>query len=194
MHRLLVTLVFVLAAAGAGCSTYVNPLTGTTIAGGVPASTSRLLGIRLPSNMDFYPEHSRITGQDGMEVLRGDAGPAACASSVINGMAGQGWTPRLGSASDMRACYAYEKDGRLAVITIYPQSPTTMTLLIIYTSSMQSGDMPLPSLGRGYSRGSGAVAAPAEIEPDTDWGDGGGISTAPEAPASSGAPIVGRDI
>ncbi len=194
MHRLLVTLVFVLAAAAAGCSSYVNPLTGTTLAGGVPATTSRLVGIRLPRAMDFYPEHSRITGQDGMEVLRGDAGPAACAASVVNGMAEQGWTPRLGAATQTRAVYAYEKDGRMAVITIYPQSPTTMTLLIIYTGSASAADMPLPATGSGLSRRSAPAATAAEEPPATDWGGDGGISTAPEPAAASGSPIVGRDI
>ncbi|MDO5536145.1 MAG: hypothetical protein Q4F72_01240 [Desulfovibrionaceae bacterium] len=207
MHRPLVTrlsgtllpgmLVFILSALLAGCAGYVNPLTGTTLAGGVPASQSRLLGTRLPSGMDFYPEHSRITGTEGMEILRGDASPAACASATVNGLQEQGWTARLASATEMRACYAFEKDGRLAVITIYPQSPTTMTLMTVYVSSSAPADMPLPVMkSRGLNFGSGRAPSSPSASDDGSY-SGYPVSTEPlstEPAASGGSPIVGRDI
>ena len=76
MHRLLVTISLLLLPLIAGCAGFTNPLTGTTVGGGVVANTSRLLGTPLPAGMEFYAEHSRIEGQDGMETLRGTASPA----------------------------------------------------------------------------------------------------------------------
>ncbi len=194
MHRLLVTLLLSLIALAGGCSSYVNPLTGATLAGGVPASSSRLLGFRLPAGMAYYAEHSRISGQDGVEILRGEAGPGACAASAVNGMQELGWTPRLGSASNIRAVYAYEKDGRMAVITIYPQSPTTMTLMIIYTSSRNPEHMPLPySSADSQDRGEQTSAPFSET-----WDDGSpdvaGTYDAESGPVYEEGGITGRDI
>lgn len=135
MHRLLVTLTLLILPILAGCAGVANPLTGTTAGGGLVARESKLLGTPLPLGMDFYPEHSRIEGQDGMEVLRGDASLYMCASKTCTALQNAGWTTRLAYATSSRACYVFEKDGRLAVITIHPQSPTTLTLMVIYTCS-----------------------------------------------------------
>lgn len=196
MHRLLVTLLVVVSAALAGCGGYINPLTGSSLSGGMPTTQSKLLGIRVPSGMDFYPEHSRLNGSEGMEILRGDASPALCASTVINGMQEQGWTARMGFATETRACYAYEKGGQLAVITIYPQSPTTMTLMTILVSFSAPAEMPIPITKKSsFSFGSSSNdSAPAPAEAASDGGySSEPISTAPVS-SDGGSGIVGRDI
>ena len=114
MHRLLVTISLLLLPLIAGCAGFTNPLTGTTVGGGVVANTSRLLGTPLPAGMEFYAEHSRIEGQDGMETLRGTASPAMCARTVCDALQADGWAIRLGYATETRALYAFEKQGRPA--------------------------------------------------------------------------------
>ena len=182
MHRLLVTLTLLILPILAGCAGVANPLTGTTAGGGLVARESKLLGTPLPLGMDFYPEHSRIEGQDGMEVLRGDASLYMCASKTCTALQNAGWTTRLAYATSSRACYVFEKDGRLAVITIHPQSPTTLTLMVIYTCSAPPAGLPMPiqeksSFSFGFGSGS---------EKSTDGSSGypaeegtGGLSTAP---------------
>lgn len=207
MHRLLVTLLLLLTGLGSGCTGYVNPLTGTTLSGGVPATQSRLLGVRLPSGMECIPDHCKITGSDGLEIVRGDASPALCAQVITNGLKDQGWTLRLGTAAGKRANYVFENAGRTASITIEPQTGTTMTLVTISTSSSAPGDVPLPTAsqssgffnfsksdsGSADSSGSSGTSAPSGFDDSSAPISTAPLSTAPQ-PASSGGGIVGRDI
>ena len=198
MHRLLVTLTLLLLPVLAGCAGQAIPFTGNTAGGGVVAHESRLLGIAIPRGMDFYPEHSQIEGADGMEILRGTASPALCASSVSNALQDAGWQGRLGYATERRALHVFEKQGRLAVINIEPQSG--FTLMIIYTSSNPPQGMPIPvrkksdfSFGFGFGQSSSRTSEPADGPaqggiPVQEEGTGG-LSTAPldsSGPASSG--------
>ena len=133
-----------------------------------------------------------------MEVLRGDASLYMCASKTCTALQNAGWTTRLAYATSSRACYVFEKDGRLAVITIHPQSPTTLTLMVIYTCSAPPAGLPMPiqeksSFSFGFGSGS---------EKSTDGSSGypaeegtGGLSTAPStAPVHESGTIQERDL
>ena len=176
MHRLLVTISLLLLPLIAGCAGFTNPLTGTTVGGGVVANTSRLLGTPLPAGMEFYAEHSRIEGQDGMETLRGTASPAMCARTVCDALQADGWAIRLGYATETRALYAFEKQGRLAVVNILPQA--SLTLMTLYTSSVPPASIPIPFTKK----------------PDYSFEGTGGLSTAPEGQQGSSGPIQERDL
>lgn len=195
MQGLPVTLLLALMMLCSSCTGYVNPLTGTTLSGGVPATQSRLLNVRLPSGMECIPDHCKIDGSDGLEIVRGDASPALCAQVITTGMQDQGWRLCLATAASLRACYVYDNGARTAVITIEPQTGTSLTLVTIATSSGTPSGTPLP-------------VAPARKNPfdfssgsdnsNRDSSDSSGslstepISTAPESGSSH--PIVGRDI
>lgn len=202
MHRLLVTLALLALPALAGCGGVTMPLTGTTPGGGVIARESALLSIPVPGGMDFYPEHSRMTNGDGMEIFRGDASPTLCARVVTDNMQSSGWTCRLAQAGQDRALYAFEKNGRLAVITIQPQSPTTLTLLTIYTASTPPQGIPVPVREKSsFSFGFGSSSSSSDSTTDTGAADQGavdpgasGLSTAPEPAGGSGGQIQERDL
>ena len=186
MHRLLVTLTLLLLPVLAGCAGQAIPFTGTTAGGGVVAHESKLLGIPIPRGMDFYPEHSQIVGMDGMEIFRGTASPALCASTVSNTLQDAGWQGRLGHATERKALYVFEKQGRVAVINIEPQAG--FTLMTIYTSSTPPQIMPIPvpkkadfsfGFGSSSSNTSGQTGDPAYDDiPAQEYGTGG-LSTAP---------------
>ncbi len=202
MHRLLVTLTLLLLPVLAGCAGHAIPFTGTTAGGGMVAHESKLLGIAIPRGMDFYPEHSQIEGADGMEILRGTASPALCAASVSNGLQDSGWKARLGYATETRALYAFEREGRLAVINIQPQSG--FTLLTIYTSSTPPQGVPIPvrkkadySFGFGSSSSSNSEPAPNEPEPydiPAQEEGTGGLSTAPLSSSEGSGTFEERDL
>lgn len=197
MQRLLVTLTLLLLPVLAGCAGHTIPFTGTTAGGGVVAHESKLLGIAIPKGMDFYPEHSQIEGADGMEILRGTASPTLCATSVTNALQDAGWKARLGYATETRALYAFEKQGRLAVINIQPQSG--FTLMTIYTSATPPHGVPIPvrkkadySFGFGSSSSSSSDAGSSDI-PAQEEGTGG-LSTAPETSSEGGGTFEERDL
>ncbi len=197
MHRLLVTIALLLLPLVAGCGGFTNPLTGTTVGGGVVSHTSRLLGTPLPAGMEFYSEHSRIEGQDGMEVLRGTASPAMCARTVCDALQADGWSIRLGYATETRALYVFEKQGRVAAISILPQA--SLTLMTIYTSSMPPASIPIPftkkpdySFGFGSSSASNTDTSSPDIPPMEEGT--GGLSTAPESPQGGSGQLQERDL
>lgn len=210
MHRLPAIAVLLLLSLLTACASFTNPLTGTTVGGGTVARTSRLLGTPLPSGMEFYAEHSRIEGQDGMEVLRGTSSPAMCARTVCDALQNDGWTARLASATETRALYVFERDGRIAAVNILPQA--NLTVMILYVSSSAPASLPIPvmkkadhSFNFGFgssSRGSGAGSSRSPYD-SQDYGipaqqEGtGGLSTAPEAPygeSTGGSTIQERDL
>ena len=199
MHRLLVTISLLLLPLVAGCAGFTNPLTGTTVGGGVVANTSRLLGTPLPAGMEFYAEHSRIEGQDGMETLRGTASPAMCARTVCDALQADGWAIRLGYATETRALYVFEKQGRLAAVNILPQA--SLTLMTLYTSSVPPASIPIPftkkpdySFGFGSSSSSNTPSNESASDIPAQEEGTGGLSTAPEGQQGSSGPIQERDL
>ncbi len=198
MHGPLVTLLLALMLLLSSCTGYVNPITGTTLSGGVPATQSRLLNVRLPSGMECIPDHCKIDGSDGLEIVRGDASPALCAQVITTGMQDQGWTLRLATAANLRACYVYDNGSRTAAITIEPQTGTSLTLVTIATSSGTPSGTPLPvapARKNPFDFGGGSNSNDSGSMNSSD--SSGSLNTAPlsTAPESgSGSPIVGRDI
>ncbi|MBQ1844802.1 MAG: hypothetical protein II132_02495 [Desulfovibrio sp.] len=114
----------------AGCA-FFDPLTGRSAAGGAPAVQSVLLGIPLPAGMEYYPSHSAVSGDEGVEVLRGSAAPATCAMAVAQAMLDQGWRVRLSKTAGARAWYLFERDASFAVVHVRIQTPPGMTLVEI---------------------------------------------------------------
>lgn len=183
------------------CASFTNPLTGTTVGGGTVARTSLLLGTPLPLGMEYYAEHSRIEGQDGMEVLRGSASPAMCARTVCDALQQDGWTARLAYATETRALYVFEKNGRTAAVNILPQA--NLTLMTLYVSSTAPASLPIPVIKKadhsfnfgfgsssssnssGNSDSSGSSPYDSQGIPAQEEGTGG-LSTAPEAPYGAG--------
>ena len=196
MHGLLVTLLIILMTLACSCTGYVNPITGTTLSGGVPATQSRLLNVRLPSGMECIPDHSKIDGSDGLEIVRGDASPALCAQVITTGMQDQGWRLRLATAASLRACYAYENGGRTAVITIEPQTGTSLTLVTIATSSGTPSGTPLPVAPARKNPFDFSSGSSNNNNSSSDSDSSGSLSTAPlsTAPESGSGHIEGRDI
>ncbi len=196
MHGLLVTLLIMLMTLACSCTGYVNPITGNTLSGGVPATQSRLLSVRLPSGMECIPDHSKIDGSDGLEIVRGDASPALCAQVITTGMQDQGWRLRLATAANMRACYAYENGSRTAVITIEPQTGTSMTLVTIATSSGTPSGTPLPVAPARKNPFDFSFGSNNNSDSSDSSGSSGSLSTEPlsTAPESGSGHIEGRNI
>ena len=77
MHRPLVTLpIIALLFFLSGCSG-MGGFGGMTASGGRPTPSSALLGVALPAGTEFFPSHSSISGQDGVEILRSSSGPVS---------------------------------------------------------------------------------------------------------------------
>jgi len=114
----------------AGCASF-DTLTGRSAAGGAPTAQSALLGISLPSGMEYYASHSAVSGDEGIEVLRGDVAPATCAMAVAQAMLDQGWKARLSKTVGSRAWYIFERNAALAVVHVRIQSPPGLTLVEI---------------------------------------------------------------
>lgn len=191
MRRLPVILSLLLLPLLAACGV-VNPLTGNTTGGGQPTQTSRLLGARLPAGMEFYPEHSSIQGQDGREALRGSVSPGLCASTLTTDLAAQGWTPRLAYVTETRGYYAFERSGRLAVLVIEPQAPTSLTLVTICTASVppaQPLPVPVPKKADyGLGLGGSSEPDPGDSTPGAVPAGNGGLETTPESSGIDMAP------
>ena len=86
MHRPLVTLpIIALLFFLSGCSG-MGGFGGMTASGGRPTPSSVLLGVALPAGTEYFPSHSSISGQDGVEILRSSSGPAVCAGTIASGL------------------------------------------------------------------------------------------------------------
>lgn len=183
MQRLFVTFsILALLAFSAGCAEMTTPF-GLTAAGGKPVSQSVLLGVPLPAGMAFYPSHSHITGQDGLETLRGSAGPALCAATLASGLQAQGWKLRLSQTKDSRAMYIFDNGGRIASIHISVQTPPMLTVVEIAASAPlpdgSSITLPISSTGSSDSSTGGQGSE------GSGQYDSGGISTAPLSGSTS---------
>ena len=118
---------------------------------------------------------------------------------MCDALQADGWAIRLGYATETRALYAFEKQGRLAVVNILPQA--SLTLMTLYTSSVPPASIPIPftkkpdySFGFGSSSSSNTPSnEPASDIPAQEEGTGG-LSTAPEGQQDSSGPIQERDL
>lgn len=81
---------------------------GMTASGGRPTPSSVLLGVALPAGTEYFPSHSSISGQDGVEILRSSSGPAVCAGTIASGLQARGWKVRLSQTSGNRGFYIFE--------------------------------------------------------------------------------------
>ena len=118
MHRPLVTLpIIALLFFLSGCSG-MGGFGGMTASGGRPTPSSVLLGVALPAGTEYFPSHSSISGQDGVEILRSSSGPAVCAGTIASGLQARGWKVRLSQTSGNRGFYIFENGGRLAIVHV----------------------------------------------------------------------------
>ena len=131
MHRPLVTLpIIALLFFLSGCSG-MGGFGGMTASGGRPTPSSVLLGVALPAGTEYFPSHSSISGQDGVEILRSSSGPAVCAGTIASGLQARGWKVRLSQTSGNRGFYIFENGGRLAIVHVSIQTPPMQTLVQI---------------------------------------------------------------
>lgn len=123
-----------------GQGLYVNdPLTG-----GVDSRSSALIHIPLPSGLQYYPSHSRISGGDrkeGLETFRGYVDPASCASSFYSNFRQAGWNLRLREQAGNRAAYVYQKGDEMAVLIFQAQG--MLTIVQIWAGSRLADDAAL---------------------------------------------------
>lgn len=124
-----------------GQSSYINdPLTG-----GVDARTSALLNIPLPSGLQYYPSHSRISQgsrKEGLEMLRGHVEQASCGKAFYDSLRRVGWNLRLRENAGSRSIYIYQKDDELAAIIFQAQG--MLTIVQIWTGPRLADNYSLP--------------------------------------------------
>lgn len=125
-----------------GQSSYINdPLTG-----GVDSRTSALLHIPLPSGLQYYPSHSRISPGDrkeGLEMLRGHVNQETCGNAFYSALRVAGWNLRLRESAGSRAIYIYQKGDELAAIVFQAQG--MLTIVQIWAGPRLADNAILPS-------------------------------------------------
>ena len=154
MHRPLVTLpIIALLFFLSGCSG-MGGFGGMTASGGRPTPSSVLLGVALPAGTEYFPSHSSISGQDGVEILRSSSGPAVCAGTIASGLQARGWKVRLSQTSGNRGFYIFENGGRLAIVHVSIQTPPMQTLVQIAAGTQlpDGATVTLPVIRHGRHR------------------------------------------
>lgn len=148
-----------------GQSLYTNdPLTG-----GVDSRQSALLHIPLPSGLQYYPSHSKLSGgarKEGLETFRGYMDEGQAASYIYKGLRNAGWQMRLRESAGGRSIYIYEKDGELAAITFQKQG--MLTIVHIWAGPRLADNAQFsssqPESGDGLMSLPGETYAPAESQ------------------------------
>lgn len=124
-----------------GQSSYINdPLTG-----GVDSRTSALLHIPLPSGLQYYPSHSRISSgarKEGLEMWRGYVDQENCGQAFYSALRRAGWNLRLRESAGSRSIYIYQKDDELAAIVFQAQG--MLTLVQIWAGPRLADNHSLP--------------------------------------------------
>lgn len=169
MHRPLVTLPLLALLFLLGGCAGMGSFGGVSASGGRPASTSVLLGVSLPAGTEYFPSHSNISGQDGVEILRSSAGPAVCAGAIANGLQSQGWKVRLSQTAANRGFYVFENGGRIAAVHVGIQTPPMQTLIQIAAGpQMPDGaSVTLPMSGQHTSAPSQAASGQGAAQTET---------------------------
>ncbi len=101
------------------------------ITGGENASSSILLGVRLPNGFQRYSSHGYIsTGangeKEGLETFRGNLSSSLAATDLYNELTSNGWQLRLFLRKGERSVSLYQKNNELAVLTIHKQGMWTV--------------------------------------------------------------------
>ena len=152
MHRPLVTLpIIALLFFLSGCSG-MGGFGGMTASGGRPTPSSVLLGVALPAGTEYFPSHSSISGQDGVEILRSSSGPAVCAGTIASGLQARGWKVRLSQTSGIQtppmqtlvqiAAGTQLPDGATVTLPVMSQHTGTPSSATGGTDSAQSEPVP----------------------------------------------------
>ena len=172
-HFVILCLCTLCALAG-GCSTLGidNPL-----GSGESARQSQLLGVPLPAGMSLSGDHSRRSGNEGVEVAYGQINAAVAAQQMFNSLQAAGWQLRLQQSRPGRGIYVYDNGERVAVIHVEAQTIQTV-LTICAGNRLPDGSMlNLPVADEGAGDGGTDDASGAE-----------GLDTTPQ---SGGTPPVG---
>lgn len=175
MPRLFVTLCLcALCALAGGCASMgiENPFSS----GG--SRQSQLLGVSLPSGMTLSPDHSRVSGGDGVEVAYGQVASAVAAQNLFNSLQGAGWQLRLQQTRPGKGIYVYESGERMAVIHVESQTVQTVVTICAGNRLPDGSMLNLPVASDGT--GDGGTS-------DGEFG-AGDLNTAPQGGA---APPVG---
>ena len=172
-HFVILCLCTLCALAG-GCATLGidNPF-----GSGKTTRQSQLLGVSLPSGMSLSADHSRISGDEGVEVAIGQMNAAVAAQNLFNSLQAAGWQLRLQQSRPGRGIYVYDNGERMAVVHVEAQTMQTV-LTICAGNRLPDGSMlNLPVADEGSGGGGTEDASGAE-----------GLDTTPQ---SGGTPPVG---
>ena len=189
MHRPLVTLpIIALLFFLSGCSG-MGGFGGMTASGGRPTPSSVLLGVALPAGTEFFPSHSSISGQDGVEILRSSSGPVVCAGTIASGLQARGWKVRLSQTSGNRGFYIFENGGRLAIVHVSIQTPPMQTLVQIAAGTQlpDGATVTLPVMTRHTETPSSATGSTDSVQTET-------VPSSTSEPFRDENHIQGRDI
>lgn len=140
---------------------------------------SQLLGVTLPAGMTLSPDHSRVSGGDGVEVAFGQVESAVVAQNLFNSLQGAGWQMRLQQTRPGKGVYVYESGERLAVVHVESQTVQTVVTICAGNRLPDGSMLNLPVASGGADDGTA--------------GDGGefGAGDLNSAPGSGGTPPVG---
>ena len=186
MPRLFVTLcLFAFCALAGGCSAVgiENPFSS-----GV-SRQSQLLGVSLPSGMSLSADHSRVSGNEGVEVAFGQVESAVAAQHLFNNLQGAGWQLRLQQTRPGKGIYVYESGDRLAVIHVEPQTVQTVVTICAGSRLPDGSMLNLPVARSGAEdggEGEGFGAGGLDTTPQSGDTPPVGTSESWGAPASSG--------
>ena len=189
MHRPLVTLpIIALLFFLSGCSG-MGGFGGMTASGGRPTPSSVLLGVALPAGTEYFPSHSSISGQDGVEILRSSSGPAVCAGTIASGLQARGWKVRLSQTSGNRGFYIFENGGRLAIVHVSIQTPPMQTLVQIAAGTQlpDGATVTLPVMSQH-------TGTPSSATGGTDSAQSEPVPSSTSEPFRDENHIQGRDI
>lgn len=126
-------IVFVLVFFVSGCAQLGidNPFANDPLTGGVDASTSRLLGVKIPAGLQVYPSHGYVETtpagvRQGLETYRGNIDGTAAALNLFNTLQQHGWELRMSLRKGDRSLALYQRDNDFAVVTFHRQGMLTI--------------------------------------------------------------------
>lgn len=150
---------------------------------------SQLLGVQLPSGMSLSGDHTRVSGNDGVEVAFGQMDAAVAAQNLFNSLQGAGWQLRLQQSRPGKGIYVYDNGERVAVIFVEAQAMQTV-LTICAGNRLPDGSMlNLPVAAEGSGGGGTEDASGAEgLDTTPQSGNTPPVGTSESwgAPSSSG--------
>lgn len=141
-----------------------NPFDKDPLTGGVDASTSRLLGVKIPAGLQVYPSHGYVEttpagARQGLETYRGNIDGAAASLNLFNTLRQHGWELRLSLRKGDRSLALYQRDNDFAVIAFHRQG--MLTIMEIW-AGQKLPDGSIPGSQESYENEESTVSLPGE--------------------------------